>query len=161
MKKFVIQAIVLLLVIVGALVYSVNKTSFIPRQPSEPSKTSDITIGNTAIKVEVADTPAVRAKGLGGRDKLAADFGMLFIFEKPGRYPFWMKGLNFPLDFIYIKDSKVVDMIKNVPNPPPGEKDQNLLIYMPNQEVDMVLEVNAGFIDAHNIKVGDQVKVGS
>ncbi len=161
MKKFLIQAIVLLLVITGALAYALNKTTFLPGQLSSPAKTATITIGSTAIKVEVADTQAVRAKGLGERDTLAADSGMLFIFEKPGRYPFWMKGLKFPLDFIYIKDSKVVDMIKNVPSPLPGEKDQDLLIYMPNQEVDMVLEVNAGFIDAHGVKTGDQVHIGS
>ena len=41
-----------------------------------------ITVGSTPLVVEVADTPAKRQAGLMGRSRLAADRGMLFVFEK-------------------------------------------------------------------------------
>ncbi len=123
------------------------------------SQMTQIKINETTVKVDLADSPDERKKGLGGRESLASDSGMLFIFEKSGKYSFWMKGLKFPLDFIWIKDKKIVDLLKNIPPPQAGQKDETLPVYQPNSEVDSVLEMNAGFVDSHNIKVGDTIEI--
>ena len=116
-----------------------------------------VAVGNATIKVDIADTPQLRRKGLSGRENLASDSGMLFIFEKEDKYPFWMKGLNFPLDFIWIRKNTVVDLLPNIQLPSPLESD--LTIYTPRVPVDMVLEVSAGTIDRLGVQVGDKLQV--
>lgn len=124
---------------------------------SQNYATQQIKIGETLIPVEVADSAAKRSRGLGGRDNLAENSGMLFVFPQRGQPRFWMKGMKFPLDLIFIQDGKVVDLLKDVPAPAPGQKDTDLSVYEPTQAIDMVLEVNAGFIARHNISVGDTI----
>ncbi len=156
MKKFVIQFIVLLVVIFGALAIYASKITSLPFVPERP-KTSVVQVKSTKINVEVADTAAKRKQGLGGRQSLASDSGMLFIFEKPDVYKFWMKGLSFPLDLIWIRDETVVDIIKNAVPPMSGQKDETLPLYAPSQPIDKVLEVSSGFVDNHGIQVGDTI----
>lgn len=133
----------------------------IPNIPFLPEQTrvGEVLINDNKIKVEIADTQGKRSKGLGGRESLASDSGMLFIFPKEDKYPFWMKGLNFPLDFVWIKGDKVVDILQNIPPPAEGTKDESLPIYLPKEEVDKVLEVNAGTSERLNIKVGDKIEI--
>ena len=96
---------------------------------------------------------------MSGREKLASDEGMLFIFEEVDKYPFWMKGLNFPLDFIWINGDKVVDILPNISPPSPGQSDESLTIYQPRVEIEKVLEINGGTAEKLGIKIGDSVKL--
>ncbi len=114
----------------------------------------ELKVANTKIFVEVKKTPKERQKGLSGRKNLPENQGMLFVFEKPGYYAFWMKDMNFALDFIWIKDNKIVEITKNV-KPEDYQPPKTLI---PQNEVDMVLEVNAGFVKKNNIKVGDIIE---
>lgn len=156
MKKFVIQAIFLIIVTFIALAIYASKITTLPFAPERP-KTGTVQINNVKVNTEVVDTASKRKQGLGGRQSLASDSGMLFVFEKPDIYKFWMKGLTFPLDLIWIRDQKVVDIIKNATPPMPGQNDETLPLYAPNQPIDKVLEVNAGFVDQNGVKVGDTV----
>lgn len=159
MKKFWIQLTLLVLVIFGGFYVSFNPTSLgsvTPFTGAQPVA-QQVKINETVINVEVADTQALRTQGLSGRDQLDADSGMLFIFDSPKQYQFWMKGMKFPLDFIFINSGKVVDILRNVPVQPAGTPDSNLPVYEPVVPVDMMLEVNANFADSHGIKVGDSV----
>ena len=65
-----------------------------------------------ALSVEVADTQASRELGLSGREKMGDDEGILFVFDTPGRYGFWMKDMQFPLDIIWINQNGVVVNMK-------------------------------------------------
>lgn len=159
MKKFWIQVTCLLLIGLGALYVSYNRDflSNLPIPTNAPAKTQQLKINDVTLKVEVADTPSKRQQGLSGRDKLATGSGMLFVFPQAKKYQFWMKGMKFPLDFIYIKDGAVVDLIQNVPFPSPGYPDSSLPVYEPTVPVNGILEVNAGFVKINNIKIGDKV----
>lgn len=158
MKKFLIQAIALLLLIIGGIFFYKGGAINLPLFP-QPTKTYQLAINENILKVEVSDTQDKRSKGLGGREKLASDEGMLFVFDKADKYPFWMKGLTFPLDFVWISNSQVVDILQNVPPPPVNVPDQSLTIYQPKVAADKVLEVNAGVVQRLNIKVGDTIKL--
>lgn len=164
MKKFVIQAIILIIVIFGALYFNSTHTPGLLnlRQKPAPIQSStkgQLVISGTTINIETADTTQRRSLGLGGRDTLATDSGMLFTFPDQAKHSFWMKGMRFALDFIWIRKMKVVDILKNAQPPQPGQADETLPVYVPNQPVDSVLEVNAGFVDSHGIKVGDIVDI--
>lgn len=70
--------------------------------------TSTVRIGDVVIRVEVADTPAERARGLIGRPSLAPGTGMLFLFDPPAApRTFWMKDTLIPLDLISIRAGRV------------------------------------------------------
>lgn len=159
-KKFAIQVAALLIVAFGALYFSFNQNYIRGVIPGNQAlNQTQIRVNETLVKVEVADTVAERSEGLSGRPSLASDSGMLFVFPESKKYQFWMKGMKFPLDLIFIQNSKVVDLIKGASPPPEGQDDSTLTIYEPTVPIDMLLEVNSGFSDKSNIKVGDQVSL--
>lgn len=161
MKKFALQAILLMIIIGGALYLYRSGGSGLSNVPFFPQPTTlkSLQIGSATLKVEIADTQEKRAKGLGGRESLASGSGMLFIFSAPSKYSFWMKGLSFPLDFIWIRGDKVVNVLQNVPPPTPNQADASLPTYQSDVDIDKVLEVNAGTIQRLNIKAGDTAKL--
>ena len=101
----------------------------------------------------MADSEAERQQGLSGWPSLAEDEGMLFVFDQPGRYSFWMRGMKFPLDFVWIKSDEIVEITANG-----GVKRMNI---QPQQSANRVLEVNSGFAARHNLKIGDKVSYES
>lgn len=59
-------------------------------------------VGGQTLRAELAATPADRQRGLMGRTHLAADAGMLFVFDAPGRHCFWMRDTPLPLTIAFI-----------------------------------------------------------
>jgi hypothetical protein len=112
-----------------------------------------ITIGNTKFTVDLAVTPKDKLTGLSFRKVLLPQHGMLFIYENKDKYPFWMKDMNFPLDFVWIDGNKVVDITTNIP---PATTD-NLSVVAPVAPINKVLEINAGEVNKFNIQIGDTV----
>lgn len=112
-----------------------------------------VQIGGRKIKVDVVDNVAERTLGLSGRKSLAADEGMLFVFENSGNFGFWMKDMNFPIDIIWIDEGKsVVHLEKNV------SPDTYPTVFTPSKSAKYVLEVQAGFSDATGLKPGDNLE---
>lgn len=103
--------------------------------------------------VRVADDMHERELGLSYFKTLPADQGMLFLFDQSGRYPFWMKGMNFPLDIIWLKKVsgdtfQVVYVAENVgPDTYPQSFD-------PGADADAVLEINHFRAKSNQIFVG-------
>jgi hypothetical protein len=113
-------------------------------------------IGSATIDAELAITSAERSVGLGGRDALAPNAGLLFVFPAPQRASFWMKDMRFPLDFVWITDDKrVAKLTEDVPVPDAQESE--LPLYFSGQDVRYVLEINAGRAGELGIKAGDAV----
>ncbi len=118
---------------------------------------SQIIINEKSFAIELAVSPEEQNLGLGNRDSLALDSGMLFIFDKPGNHSFWMQGMKFPLDMIFILDNKVIGVYENVPII--TDTKSNPRIYGSDILSDKVLEINAGLAKKYNIKKGDEVKI--
>jgi len=59
----------------------------------------------------VADTPESRQQGLMDRKTLAADQGMLFVFDAEEHRSFWMQNTPLPLSIAYIGADLVIDEI--------------------------------------------------
>jgi len=120
-----------------------------------------VRVGQAEFDVEVALTDKERAQGLSGRAYLPQSSGMLFIFDLADKHSFWMKDMKFPLDIIWIRSenfrARVVGFHENV-MPEPSRKSSELTLYYPQEPVNWVLEVNAGAISKHSIKVGDSVE---
>ena len=121
-------------------------------QPSIVQK--QLTINDNAINVEVAQTQEELIQGLSGRQSLENNTGMLFIHFDYKIRNYWMNEMRFPLDIIWIKDNKVVNISKNVP---PFTTDNQIGRAGSQLPVNMVLEVSAGLASKYRIKPGDYV----
>jgi len=146
-KTLTLFSVFILIIITSILIY----LKITPQNPNPK-----LTINNTTIQVEIKDTPKTRKQGLSNRKHLPKDQGVLFIFDQPAQHSFWMKDMLFNLDFIWIKDNKVIDLTENVPAP---KNNQPPVSLKPKSPVNKVLEVNAGFIQKHHIKINDLVKL--
>jgi hypothetical protein len=128
-----------------------------PSSTTLPSEKS-VTIEGKTIALEVANSEPLRARGLSDRSSLSDNNGMLFVFDRQDIQPsFWMKGMLIPLDIVWINNGSIVKIDKNVQPPSSGTSDSDLKTYSPGTPIDYVLEVNAGFSDLNNFKVGSKV----
>ncbi len=101
--------------------------------------------------VEVAATDRDRARGLMFREEMAADHGMLFVFEGEGDRYFWMKNTPLPLDIIFIGgDGGIVSIAADTT--PFSEA-----VIPSKLPAKYVLEVNAGTAASLGVKAGDKV----
>lgn len=153
MKK-VLLLFALLLIITGGIVLAQNyprgeKISFFKKPPI-------VIIGEHKFEVSVADSQKEREIGLSETTSLSQNQGMIFLFEKPDYYSFWMKNIKFPIDIIYINKDAIVT-IKNNVQPPKGNI-ESPIIYTPAAPSDKVLEISAGLSEKYNFKNGDKVK---
>lgn len=123
--------------------------------PSRGEQTK-LVIGGHTFSVEVRDTPAGRAQGLSGKDSLGRNEGMLFKFDTPGDYGFWMKDMKFPIDMVWIVNGKVAGVTKNAV-PEPEKSMFSLTVYHPPIPVDTILEINAGEAEQYGISAGSTV----
>ena len=129
---------------------------------SEKYKLGDLTDAKVAIKIgsvrvtaEIAETQEQLIQGLSDRTYLEENSGMYFILNERRLATFWMKNMRFPLDIIWIDKGTIIGLIKNSPIPTAGVVPS----FTSPQPITHVLEVNAGFVDEHNINIGDTVAV--
>jgi len=107
------------------------------------------------VIAEIADNPISQAKGLMFRESLKENEGMIFIFSGNEKRTFWMKNTLIPLDIIFVSsDMTIVDIKENF------EPCQEFSCpsYTSKAGAKYVLEVNAGFVKKHNIKIGDRMR---
>jgi uncharacterized membrane protein (UPF0127 family) len=105
------------------------------------------------VRVELADTPEKRERGLMFRKELAEGQGMLFLFDEEGEHSFWMKDTLIPLDMIFVDSAGRVTGIVARARP---------LTLEPRIGGGMsrtVLEVPGGWAAAHGVRVGDRMRV--
>lgn len=150
-----ILAVMVFIILVGFLMQG-KFNKFITPQAKPTENTKVLKIKDVEINVEIAKTTEERAKGLGDRDGLDQNSGMLFVFENESTPTFWMKDTKFALDIIWINDNKIIGIDKNI-QPENVTDDIKLTRYPSPSKVNSVLEVNSGFSDKNNLKVGDSV----
>ena len=79
---------------------------------------------------------------------------MLFVFDAPSRYGFWMKDMNFAVDIVWIDErSRVIDVEKEVT---PETFPQ---VFYPDQPVKYVLELPTGAVDKYQIATGTVIQL--
>ncbi|MCX6779743.1 MAG: DUF192 domain-containing protein [Candidatus Magasanikbacteria bacterium] len=119
---------------------------------------AQVTINNRALNVLVSDNIKHWVKGLGGRKDLGEYDGMIFLFPSAVQHVFVMRDMQFPIDIIWIKDNKIVDMAPNVPLDP-VTTEAELTPYAARDISNSVLELKAGSMDNLHLKIGDNVQI--
>jgi uncharacterized membrane protein (UPF0127 family) len=108
----------------------------------------------SCFRLDVADTNTLRRQGLSGRDSLAADEGMLFLYDLSGEYGYWMKDMNFPIDIIWLNhNDEIVTILSSVlPDSYPET-------FYPEDSARKVIEVSAGIATELDLEIGDMLNV--
>ncbi len=107
--------------------------------------------GSHQFTVEIAETERQLARGLMGRQSLAVDAGMLFIYSRPRRAAMWMKDTLLPLDMLFVgEDGTIINIIERT-------MPMSLATLRSINPVRAVLEVNAGTVARLGIKPGNRV----
>ncbi|MCK9379216.1 MAG: DUF192 domain-containing protein [Candidatus Moranbacteria bacterium] len=123
---------------------------FFNKADSIDPESEKIVIDGKEFSVEIVKTAETREKGLGGRKSLCGECGMLFEFDDPGKYSFWMKDMQFPIDIIWISGDDIVYIENNVSHNFQG-------VITPPVFADKVLELSAGTVKNLNINVGGKI----
>ena len=107
-------------------------------------------IGEVLLSVELADDQEKRIAGLSGREGLADDQGMLFLHQSSDRHVYSMRGMRFPLDFVFINQGRVVDFQEKVAADFAGE-------ISGREAYDAILELPAGWVEKNGLQIGDRI----
>ena len=87
-----------------------------------------------------------------GRESLAPDAGMLFVFEVPQRLSFWMRNTLIPLDIAFIRADGSIESIDTM-------APLTLNSHRSGEAVPWALEVPAGTFERLGIVPGDRVTI--
>jgi uncharacterized membrane protein (UPF0127 family) len=108
-------------------------------------------VAKTSADIQIADNEFEEELGLMYRKQMDENRGMLFIFPSSQIQTFWMRNTFIPLDMIFVNhDKRIVTIHKNT-------KILSDSTYASSEPAQYVIEVDAGFCDRHNIKVGDKI----
>lgn len=106
------------------------------------------------MQIEIVATLEARTQGLSGRAEVPSGYGMLFVFDMPDRYGFWMKDMLVPIDIVWIKDSgEVVGVDAGV------QPETFPTVFYPAKPVRYVLEMKAGEAAHRGISVGSLIEI--
>lgn len=108
-----------------------------------------IYINGVGFMTLVAVTAAEQSRGL-----MFAEWPppvMCFPYKRAEVRKFWMKNTISPLDIIFCNDQRVVGIYR-------GEPLSNAMIG-PNEPTDLVIELPAGTVEEHGIRVGQPVSL--
>jgi len=144
-KPLVLAIFLLAIMVAGAFAVDVNP----------PLPTGKIILAErVSVTVELARSPAEKGRGLSGRADLKSGHGMLFVYDRPQPVGIWMKDMRFPLDIVWIRGGRIVQIEKDAP---PLDAAGPEKVY--TASADLVLEVPAGFTTRQRIRVGDSARM--
>jgi uncharacterized membrane protein (UPF0127 family) len=111
-----------------------------------------------ALQVELARSPEQKSMGLMERRRLAANAGMLFVYDstQPGNAGFWMYRTRIPLDIAFLDTLGVIRALRSMV-PCPTTIAEGCPSYTPDVPYQYALEVNAGFFTRHGVEVGQRL----
>ena len=132
---------------------SSSTISVIPNNTAASSSVEWSLTGET-MTLQIASTPAQEELGLGGISSLASLSGMFFVFDAPNTYGFWMKGMEFPLDIIWLDQDFKIIHIENGLSPSTYPK-----IFYPGAPAMYVIEVNAGIAERFSLQIGQMMEI--
>lgn len=110
------------------------------------------------LSLELVNTNASITQGLSDRSSLGTD-GMLFVFANKFVPKFWMKGMLFDLDMVWLDRGRIVDLTTDIKAPDPATPLNQLPTYSSSRSVNMVLELPAGAVKTYNLQIGDLLKL--
>ncbi len=117
--------------------------------------TFEASTGAVVLRVEVADDPGERARGLMERTHLPEDGGMVFLFDTPVRHAFVMRDTLIPLAIAFWnRDRRIVGFFEMLPC-----EEEPCPEYRPSRTYLGAVEANASWFGDHGVEIGDRLNV--
>ena len=128
-----------------------------------------VKVGGKWFHLELALDPATQSKGLGQREFIEDDGGMLFVFKRAEPRSFVMRDCPIPIDIVFLDGAgRVVSMYAMVPEAPRGEGEgavgevnrryeDRLKPYHSRFASQFVLEFKGGTLEKLALKPGDKI----
>lgn len=114
---------------------------------------SSISIDGHHLMAMIADDDQERLVGLSGRNSLPKGQALILSHAKPTSGGIWMKDMKISIDVLWVTaDGKVVGLIKEL-RPESYPK-----VYYSSIPVTTVVELPAGYIEAHKIHYGSTLR---
>lgn len=120
------------------------------------TRTTLLTIGDDTFNLYVADSAIEWEVGLGNVDTLSAGEGMVFIFPSSEERTFWMKGVEYPIDIVWVNQQQVIGSVTAQPELV-TTPEASYQFYKSPEAVDTVIELPAETVTATGITPGDRV----
>ena len=146
-KRIFFLLIMSLLLISGALLFN------------SPGQTQVINVNfpsGGVLKSEVADTPEKLLFGLAFRPNLPEGEAMIFIYGESGPHRIWTKEFQFPVDIIWVDESKIIVHVEK--DVPPCFDDPCPWYGPPPNDARYIIESNAGFIARAHVAIDNKLK---
>lgn len=138
-----------------------------PAQPKPTAKapeTTPVKIKDRTFALEVALDDSVRIKGLGGREKIAEDGGMVFVFARPLKQEFVMRDCPIAIDIAFLDGAgRVLAMHEMTPEEPKKADESaqayenRLKRYSSRFPAQFAVEVAGGTLRRLGLQAGDLV----
>ena len=122
-------------------------------------------IGGETFLLETAMDNETRTQGLSGREEIAADGGMIFVFAVAQQQSFVMRDCLVPIDIVYVTDNQRVlnfhsmEVDPRRPNEPVMVYERRLKKYSSEGRVRLVIELAGGTVERLGLAVGDRVVI--
>lgn len=114
-------------------------------------RTVELRVGGVTVTAEIADTPALRERGLMGRDSLPENHGMLFVYADEQVRSFWMRNTPIALDIAFAdRNGSIVNIETMEPN-----SDETTLSVSPAM---YALEMSADWFANNNVGPGARIE---
>jgi len=111
-------------------------------------------ISGVPVYATIAQTNEQRMLGLSGQTGLNEGEGLFFVFPYDSRHGIWMKDMLFPIDILWFdREFRVVGITKSATPESFPE------VFNSERDARYVLELNAGFVEANTVSLGDQVTI--
>lgn len=115
-------------------------------------RTHELNVGGVTVTAEIADTPALRERGLMERDSLPENHGMLFVYPDEERRSFWMRNTPLALDVAFLdRNGTIINIETMQPNDDTSHYSDGPMMY--------ALEMEAGWFEANGVQAGDRIRL--
>jgi uncharacterized membrane protein (UPF0127 family) len=118
---------------------------------ADPLLTYPLKIKGHILRAEVAASEEEKRTGLMFRRNLGENSGMLFVYEREGRWAMWMKNTYLPLSVAFIdRDGRIINIEDMLPLTEDAHQAAGPAKY--------ALEVNQGWFANRGIGKGDRIQ---
>lgn len=113
-----------------------------------------VALMHQGMEYEIVTTIHDQERGLSGRTALPDKYGMLFVFDAPDKYGFWMKDMLVPIDIVWVTETGTVVAVDANISPATYPKQ-----FYPPVPIRYVVETQAGLASTKGWKVGSHISL--
>lgn len=126
-------------------------------ESSSEATTQKAVLGGRTFHLELALTEDARYRGLGGRDRIADDGGMLFVMPETKIHGFVMRDCLVDIDILFLDGTGRIVSMAEMKVEPPDTQEWQRKIYISEWPAQFVIELRGGMIRELGLRNGQKI----